>query len=56
MVYGPVCLKCDTTIRENPLVLYIFTSEAEVLNLFVNGTQSGGMCVNDTIMHYAGKP
>ncbi|XP_064547889.1 aldehyde dehydrogenase family 3 member B1 isoform X1 [Drosophila montana] len=39
--------------RENPLVLYIFTSETEVLDLFVNGTQSGGMCVNDTIMHYA---
>ncbi|ALC40533.1 Aldh-III [Drosophila busckii] len=38
--------------RESPLVLYIFTSESEVLNLFVNGTQSGGMCVNDTIMHY----
>ncbi|XP_034651175.1 aldehyde dehydrogenase, dimeric NADP-preferring isoform X5 [Drosophila subobscura] len=39
--------------RESPLVLYIFTSETEVQNLFVNGTQSGGMCVNDTIMHYA---
>ncbi|XP_033252996.1 aldehyde dehydrogenase, dimeric NADP-preferring-like isoform X1 [Drosophila miranda] len=39
--------------RESPLVLYIFTSETEVKNLFVNGTQSGGMCVNDTIMHYA---
>lgn len=35
--------------------MYIFTSENEVLDLFVNGTQSGGMCVNDTIMHYAGK-
>lgn len=42
-------------IRENPLVLYIFTTETEVLDLFVNGTQSGGLCVNDTIMHYAGK-
>ncbi|XP_062129535.1 aldehyde dehydrogenase, dimeric NADP-preferring isoform X2 [Drosophila sulfurigaster albostrigata] len=39
--------------RENPLVLYIFTTETDVLDLFVNGTQSGGMCVNDTIMHYA---
>ncbi|XP_022230976.2 aldehyde dehydrogenase, dimeric NADP-preferring isoform X3 [Drosophila obscura] len=39
--------------RESPLVLYIFTSETEVQNLFVNGTQSGGLCVNDTIMHYA---
>ncbi|XP_068144783.1 aldehyde dehydrogenase family 3 member B1 isoform X5 [Drosophila tropicalis] len=39
--------------RENPLVLYIFTSETEVQNLFINGTQSGGACINDTIMHYA---
>ncbi|EDW01169.1 GH20599 [Drosophila grimshawi] len=39
--------------RENPLVLYIFTTETEVLDLFVNSTQSGGLCVNDTIMHYA---
>jgi len=41
--------------RESPLVLYIFTSETDVQNLFINGTQSGGLCVNDTIMHYAGK-
>nr|XP_017002132.2 aldehyde dehydrogenase, dimeric NADP-preferring isoform X1 [Drosophila takahashii] len=39
--------------RESPLVLYIFTSETDVQNLFINGTQSGGLCVNDTIMHYA---
>ncbi|XP_030368942.1 aldehyde dehydrogenase family 3 member B1 isoform X5 [Scaptodrosophila lebanonensis] len=39
--------------RESPLVLYIFTTETEVQNLFINGTHSGGMCLNDTIMHYA---
>lgn len=43
------------SLRESPLVLYIFTPTAEVQNLFINGTQSGGLCVNDTIMHYAGK-
>ena len=42
-------------IRESPLVMYIFTMEPEVQNLFVHGTQSGGILLNDTIMHYAGK-
>ncbi|TMW41086.1 hypothetical protein DOY81_013835 [Sarcophaga bullata] len=41
--------------RESPLVMYIFTMEPEVQNLFVHGTQSGGILLNDTIMHYAGK-
>lgn len=39
--------------REKPLVLYVFTTDADVKNLFIRGTQSGGMCINDTIMHYA---
>lgn len=41
--------------REAPLCAYIFTAEAEVQNLFKRDIQSGGMCMNDTIMHYAGK-
>lgn len=52
----PICpIRHVFLLRESPLVLYIFTSETEVQNLFINGTQSGGLCVNDTIMHYAGK-
>nr|XP_014092292.1 aldehyde dehydrogenase, dimeric NADP-preferring isoform X3 [Bactrocera oleae] len=39
--------------REAPLCAYIFTAEAEVQNLFKRDIQSGGMCMNDTIMHYA---
>ncbi|KAL9912830.1 aldehyde dehydrogenase type III isoform 3-T3 [Glossina fuscipes fuscipes] len=39
--------------RESPLVAYIFTMETEVQNLFKNGTRSGGILLNDTIMHYA---
>ena len=39
--------------RENPLALYVFTTEADVKDLFIGGTQSGGMCINDTIMHCA---
>lgn len=35
--------------------MYIFTMEPEVQNLFIHGTQSGGILLNDTIMHYAGK-
>lgn len=35
--------------------MYIFTSENQVQDLFINGTQAGSMCVNDTIMQYAGK-
>ncbi|XP_046810911.1 aldehyde dehydrogenase, dimeric NADP-preferring isoform X3 [Lucilia cuprina] len=39
--------------RESPLAMYIFTMEPEVQNLFIHGTQSGGILLNDTIMHYA---
>ncbi|XP_053967054.1 aldehyde dehydrogenase, dimeric NADP-preferring isoform X1 [Anastrepha ludens] len=39
--------------REAPLCAYIFTADAAVQNLFTRDIQSGGMCLNDTIMHYA---
>ncbi|XP_059224715.1 aldehyde dehydrogenase, dimeric NADP-preferring isoform X3 [Stomoxys calcitrans] len=38
--------------RESPLAMYIFTTEPEIQNLFINSTRSGGMLLNDTIMHY----
>ena len=38
-----------------PLVLYVFSTEGQVQDLFVHGTRSGAMCINDTIMQYAGK-
>ncbi|XP_030026279.2 aldehyde dehydrogenase, dimeric NADP-preferring isoform X1 [Manduca sexta] len=37
--------------REKPLVLYVFTSNDDVHESFVNNTSSGGMCTNDTMMH-----
>lgn len=43
------------TKRETSLVMYIFTSDKQVQDLFVNATQSGSMCINDTIMQYVGK-
>ena len=41
--------------RHCPLVLYVFTSAAEIQELFVNNTRAGSMCLNDTVMQYAGK-
>lgn len=35
--------------------MYIFTLDNQVQDLFINGTQAGSMCMNDTIMQYAGK-
>lgn len=39
--------------RPKPLVLYLFTTEAKIQDLFVNQTSSGAMCINDTVMQYA---
>lgn len=39
--------------REKPLVVYVFTKESAVRDLFIHGTHSGGMCINDTIMQFA---
>ncbi|EFN83362.1 Aldehyde dehydrogenase, dimeric NADP-preferring, partial [Harpegnathos saltator] len=38
--------------RENPLVLYIFSKNKGVRDLIINQTRSGGVCVNDTLMHF----
>uniref|UniRef100_A0A182XJ95 Aldehyde dehydrogenase domain-containing protein n=1 Tax=Anopheles quadriannulatus TaxID=34691 RepID=A0A182XJ95_ANOQN len=37
--------------RPPPLVMYIFTLDTKIQELFVTGTRSGSMCLNDTIMH-----
>ncbi|XP_035788817.1 aldehyde dehydrogenase family 3 member B1-like isoform X5 [Anopheles albimanus] len=39
--------------RSPPLVMYIFTLDTKIQELFTNGTRSGSMCLNDTIMQYA---
>uniref|UniRef100_A0A2H1W1Q4 SFRICE_003397 n=1 Tax=Spodoptera frugiperda TaxID=7108 RepID=A0A2H1W1Q4_SPOFR len=39
--------------REKPLVLYVFSKSDKVLSQIVDNTSSGGMCVNDTMMHLA---
>ncbi|RZC34070.1 Aldedh domain containing protein, partial [Asbolus verrucosus] len=39
--------------REKPLVFYIFSNSKKDVDLLVNNTSSGGVLVNDTIMHMA---
>lgn len=35
--------------------MYIFTTDKQVQGLFVNGTHSGSMAINEAIMQYCGK-
>lgn len=37
--------------REKPLALYVFTKDRKVQEYFLENTSSGGVCINDTIMH-----
>ncbi|KAL4705571.1 hypothetical protein ACJJTC_006899 [Scirpophaga incertulas] len=39
--------------REKPLVLYVFAKEMDVVNSLIENTSSGGMCINETVMHLA---
>lgn len=39
--------------REKPLALYVFTNSKEVKNMFLTNTSSGGVTVNDTILHFS---
>ncbi|XP_062872531.1 aldehyde dehydrogenase family 3 member A2-like isoform X2 [Trichomycterus rosablanca] len=38
--------------REKPLALYVFSSDKKVIKRMLNQTTSGGVVVNDVIMHY----
>ncbi|CAG9124124.1 unnamed protein product [Plutella xylostella] len=38
--------------REHPLVLYVFSNQKNIQNLFTEQTRSGSICFNDTIMFY----
>lgn len=40
---------------DHPLVLYVFTTDSKIQELFVNHTRSGSVCINDTMMQYIGK-
>lgn len=41
------------TQRPHPLALYLFSSSKQEQNIVLNQTQSGGVCINDTLMHAA---
>lgn len=38
--------------RENPLAMYHFTGNESNVRTLLDGTQSGGVCINDTVIHY----
>jgi aldehyde dehydrogenase (NAD+) len=37
--------------RPSPLALYVFSASDATVDAVVNGTCSGGVCVNDVILH-----
>ena len=37
--------------RSKPLALYVFSTNRQVQDDVVNSTSSGGVCINDTVMH-----
>lgn len=39
--------------REKPLALYYFTRNRENIRKILNSTSSGGVCINDTLLHVA---
>ena len=39
------------SVCKNPLALYLFTSNKKTANDFSRSILSGGMCVNDCLMH-----
>ncbi|MFM7546318.1 MAG: aldehyde dehydrogenase [Synechococcales cyanobacterium] len=40
-------------LRPKPLALYFFSSDRQKQSLVVSSTSSGGVCINDTVMHIA---
>ncbi len=41
--------------RPSPLALYLFTNDRRVQERVVSGTRSGGVCINDTVVHMVGQ-
>ena len=39
--------------KPDPLALYIFTDSKKNLNTYLEKTRSGGVCINDTVIHIA---
>ena len=41
--------------RPAPLALYLFTNDRAVQERILSGTRSGGVCINDTVVHMVGQ-
>lgn len=60
-IFGPIlpfitCPSAQKAIeminsRPKPLALYIFSNSRKVQNQFMTKTSSGGVCINDTVLH-----
>ncbi len=50
-VDGPEEANAFITARPKPLALYVFASDDAVVDAVVDGTSSGGVCINQTLMH-----
>jgi aldehyde dehydrogenase (NAD+) len=50
-VDGPDEAKAFITARPKPLALYVFARRDEVIDSIVDDVSSGGVCVNQTLMH-----
>ena len=50
-VGGPSQAKAFIGARPKPLALYVFAQRGDVVDDMVDNTTSGGVCVNQTLMH-----
>jgi aldehyde dehydrogenase (NAD+) len=50
-VDGPADAKAFITARPKPLAMYVFASKDEVIDDLVDNVSSGGVCINQTLMH-----
>ena len=50
-VDGPADARAFITARPKPLALYVFGNDTSAVDAVVDGTSSGGVCINQTLMH-----
>jgi aldehyde dehydrogenase (NAD+) len=50
-VDGPEEAAAFITARPKPLALYVFAGDDAAIDAVVDGTSSGGVCINQTLMH-----
>ncbi|KEO73213.1 aldehyde dehydrogenase family protein [Anditalea andensis] len=45
-------IPCMINSKPKPLAMYVFSNEAFVMDYILSHTSAGGVCINDTIVHY----